>query len=136
MNKKGFTLIELLAVVALLAILIVVAVPNVLDMFRSAKKSTFKSEVLSILREANADYIANTISEAGVTIYSNYKLNNEEDVIELSVNTSLRYRLNLGNNGVINSLEISGENFCYQRDTGDIKYTDVEIDPYITSGPC
>ena len=44
MNKKGFTLVELLAVVAILAILILVALPNVLSMFNKAKKSAFETE--------------------------------------------------------------------------------------------
>ena len=33
MNKKGFTLVELLAVIAILALLIIIALPNVLEMF-------------------------------------------------------------------------------------------------------
>ncbi|NLC97314.1 MAG: prepilin-type N-terminal cleavage/methylation domain-containing protein, partial [Erysipelotrichaceae bacterium] len=43
--KKGFTLVELLAVIAILAILIIIALPNVLEMFNNAKKDVFVTEV-------------------------------------------------------------------------------------------
>ena len=32
-NNKGFTLVELLAVIAIMAILLIIALPNVLKMF-------------------------------------------------------------------------------------------------------
>ena len=37
LNKKGFTLVELLAVIAILALLVIVAMPNVLEMFNACK---------------------------------------------------------------------------------------------------
>ena len=33
MKKQGFTLVELLAVIAIMAILVIIALPNVLKMF-------------------------------------------------------------------------------------------------------
>ena len=33
MNKKGFTLVELLAVISILAILVIIAVPNIMKLF-------------------------------------------------------------------------------------------------------
>ena len=50
MNEKGFTLIELLAVIALLAIIIVFAVPNVLKVFsegRNKLSSIQKNQIKS-----------------------------------------------------------------------------------------
>ena len=34
MKKQGFTLVELLAVIAIMAILVIIALPNVLKMFK------------------------------------------------------------------------------------------------------
>ena len=45
MKKRGFTLVELLAVIAILAILVIVSMPNIMEMFFSAKEDTFESEV-------------------------------------------------------------------------------------------
>lgn len=41
MNKKGFTLIELLAVISILGILMVIAIPNVISIIDKGKKDTF-----------------------------------------------------------------------------------------------
>ena len=69
MKKKGFTLVELLAVIAILAILVIIALPNVLGMFNSAKKNTFVTEVQSIYKEAQTDFINDNLNSAGAKHY-------------------------------------------------------------------
>lgn len=46
MNKKGFTLVELLTVIAILAIILLIAAPTILNVLEKAKKNTFKNQVL------------------------------------------------------------------------------------------
>ncbi len=43
MNKKGFTLIELLAVIVILSVLMVIAVPKIIDVIENSRKSAAKS---------------------------------------------------------------------------------------------
>ena len=45
MKKRGFTLVELLAVISILAILVIVAMPNILKMFKESKVKSFTNEV-------------------------------------------------------------------------------------------
>ena len=51
-NKKGFTLVELLAVIAIMAILLIIALPNVLKMFNESKEKIFLTESKSVFKEA------------------------------------------------------------------------------------
>ena len=44
-NKKGFTLIELLAVIVIFAIIMVIAVPQILNVIQSSRDSAWKSNV-------------------------------------------------------------------------------------------
>ena len=57
MNKKGFTLVELLVVIAILALLVIIALSNVLSMFNKAKKDTFLTEAKTVYKEVSKKYI-------------------------------------------------------------------------------
>jgi prepilin-type N-terminal cleavage/methylation domain-containing protein len=48
--KKGFTLIELLAVIVILAIVMVITIPRVLDSLRSAKISAYTTDIVGIYK--------------------------------------------------------------------------------------
>ena len=69
MNKKGFTLIELLAVIVILAVLILVALPAVTNLMQRARKSAFRSETLSMAREGiQLAYSANMVSGVATNV--------------------------------------------------------------------
>ena len=55
MNKKGFTLVELLAVIAILAVLMVFALPNAVQAIRNSKKNAFLDNVKNIITTAAAE---------------------------------------------------------------------------------
>lgn len=48
-NKKGFTLVELLAVIAILGVIMVIAVPNVMGIIDKNKKDTYISDAKQLL---------------------------------------------------------------------------------------
>lgn len=50
MSKKGFTLIELLAVIVILAIITLIAVPMVTDVIYQVEKKAFENTVYGIIR--------------------------------------------------------------------------------------
>ena len=68
-KQKGFTLIELLAVIVILALLVLIAVPIVQRVIANAQLNSFKSEVQELakyLDTAYADYqLGGNITETG-----------------------------------------------------------------------
>ncbi len=51
-NKKGFTLIELLAVITLLALLMGIAVPNIVSTINNSKRNSFLSDAKRMVSKA------------------------------------------------------------------------------------
>ena len=52
MNKKGFTLVELLAVIALIGILSLMAVPNVISSINNSRKNAFLLDAKRMISKA------------------------------------------------------------------------------------
>lgn len=55
-KKNGFTLVELLAVIVILSVLVLLAVPSVLKMLDGARKDTFELETERIIEAAKTAY--------------------------------------------------------------------------------
>lgn len=86
MNKKGFTLIELLAVLIVLSIIMLIAVPNVLSFVKESKRGAHLNKAEFLERSAIDNYnieIANNINPKALT----YTF---VDGVESSVNTTLK----------------------------------------------
>ncbi len=68
-KKNGFTLIELLAVIVVLAVLILLAMPKVTQMMEKARRNSFAveaTEIVKIAQTAYSDLMLQTLPE-GVT---------------------------------------------------------------------
>ena len=83
LNKKGFTLVELLAVIVVLAIIMVLVLPNVMDSMNSAKQQTFllyANRMLSAAMDRRASddlvgdakncYLISTLNNGNTTKYT------------------------------------------------------------------
>ena len=71
MNKKGFTLVELLATMAILAMISVIAVPNVLKIMDSNKKEKVLNDGLTVISLAKREVasnreLGNSLNEEGI----------------------------------------------------------------------
>lgn len=68
-NKKGFTLVELLAVIVILAVLALVAMPNVTRLMENARKNSFTTEAEEFAKYAQTAYtnvqLAGSLTSSG-----------------------------------------------------------------------
>lgn len=91
-KQNGFTLVELLAVIVILAILIVIAVPNALRMSQSVKEKSYLTKIENIENAAKL-YGENHLSTLKSIQLSNgsdtkaffyYKINSNKEIEEVS----------------------------------------------------
>ena len=127
MKNKGFTLVEFLAVIAILALLVIIALPNVLKMFNQAKKDTFLTEAKTIYKEISKKYISETMRGNKINIISN-----DNNKLELESN-DLKYKVKLKNDGSIKKFEVSNGNYCISGKFNNL--SDLTTDK-ITEGNC
>ena len=55
-NKKGFTLIEVLAVIAIIGVIMLIAIPNVSQYVLGSRKSSFAGNAHAYIETARAEY--------------------------------------------------------------------------------
>ena len=64
MNKKGFTLIEILAVVIILGILMIIAIPSVTSYIESSRKSAYVKTIKDLMASAGANLSKGQMKQA------------------------------------------------------------------------
>mgnify|MGYP001027774477 FL=1 len=77
LNKKGFTLVELLAVIVVLAIIMVLTLPTIMNSMSSARQSTFLLYANRMLDTAADKYQSDALLGSGKTCYTIKELNGE-----------------------------------------------------------
>ena len=118
MKKSGFTLIELLAVIVILAILLTIAIPNVIGISQKIRRNMFCSKIDDI--------------ESAAKLYGN----DYEDVLEENGNTLTIHVYTLiennlfkkeDNNCVLNSNDNEKNNYCVKDPRDNSKLDDATI---------
>ena len=77
LNKKGFTLVELLAVIVVLAIIMVLTLPTVMNSLSSARQSSFLLYASRMLDTAADKYQSDVLLNGGKKCYTISDLNAE-----------------------------------------------------------
>lgn len=98
--KKGFTLIELLAVVIVLSLIMVIAVPYVMKTLNDSRKKTFDTQAKSIWQSAEKQYLADSMRGIEKHCYGTGEL----DLATIAPNVS--YYVNLDENGKVVSIKV------------------------------
>ena len=71
LNRKGFTLIELLAVIVILAIILVVTVPNIISSINDARISSIHNLAKSTATTYDKAYAQDLVATSGNEILGN-----------------------------------------------------------------
>ena len=91
MNNKGFTLIELLAVIVILAVVMVVTIPSVLNSMDSAREQQFKNAVETIRDYVQKNYdLCSIASDLSGTTYDTSLFNTNACTIKSDVNLAAK----------------------------------------------
>ena len=116
LNKKGFTLVELLAVIAILAILMLLVTPNILNMFTEGRKDAFVTQVQSVWRAAEQQYMTKAFSGNSQTAFTNLDSSTDNDISFGS--TDIKYYVSFDTNGNVAKIGVSDGNYCYFANSG------------------
>ena len=110
-KEKGFTLVELLAVIVIMAILLMVAIPAVSRILEDVRKRTFVNEAKTIYNEATNKYISE--SAQGFEIK---KISSEDDSAIEMRGEKLRYCVILDDKGKVSKLAVSNDRYYIMLD--------------------
>ena len=128
MKKKGFTLVELLAVIAILSILVIIALPNIVGMFTKAKKDLFLTEVKTLYKESANKFISNSMSGSGSQ--NIYCKSASDDINPIDVTTSdVYYYIEKDSSGVTKKIVVwNGQGFVSKQVGEKVNLNDITID--------
>lgn len=110
-NKKGFTLIELLAVIIILSVLMLIAVPGILKLMDNSKKNAFVTQSQMIYKAATEQFVLDSISKSsnnGV-VYCKDIAGTTSGVnkLDLSGSDKVYYKIEMDSEGKILNYHIS-----------------------------
>lgn len=72
-RKKGFTLVELMVVIAIIAVLLLIAVPKLTEATKGAKVRTFEANFRTAMSSVNAAYADSGLDETKVSAHPGVK---------------------------------------------------------------
>ena len=125
MKKKGFTLIELLAVIIILSVIALIAIPRILGIMKDVRRSSFKSSASGIV-ESTKNYYSKQTGNYDFTGEVFKFNNNKPNELDYDGKNPTEGQITLKENGEIELYVTDGEFCAYKSfDNTSIIITDV-----------
>ena len=112
MRNRGFTLVELLAVIAIMAVLSIVILPNIVDTFKNSKQDTFLNEIRSVYRVSRQTWTLDPYKLMGDKVYSNKEGCSLEE-LDLSGRNEFTYYIKINTDGKVKELYATDGTFQF-----------------------
>ena len=123
-NKKGFTLVELLAVIAILSLLVIIALPNVVQMYKDAKEQSFINECKLILKTAQSQWMNDSMVVTDDQTYSRCDSCTGK-TLSLSGRQEVQYIVSLNKAGKVVLFHATDGTYQYVYDGDELLITDI-----------
>lgn len=105
-GKKGFTFIELLFVMVLLALMVIIAYPYVLNSYIKAQKDTFLTESKAIYRKSVEKYASQLVNNQRLSTIANGDENSD-----LGYGEEIEYCVHMTSDGYVKDIKVTNGKF-------------------------
>ncbi len=124
-TKNGFTLVEIIVVIALLAVIIVIAVPNIIEFYNNAKLNSFLDEAKTIYKNIETSY-NNDFMEETIKV-TRYCDSSESYIRKLRLKKpdDISYDIELADNGNVIKFYVMNNSYQLLLDGSNIKISDI-----------
>ena len=126
MKKKGFTLVELLAAIAILSILVIIIVPNVMNLFIEAKENSFLNEVKQIYKSARQQWVNDSLVYTNEISYGRTQDGDCTQALRLSGRKEIHYYVKINKLGMITKLYVEDGAFQYTYNGNGLNIEDID----------
>ena len=127
--KKGFTLIELLAVILILGIIALIAIPTVNNILSEARYGAFKAGVEAILKATQSKCQTSTIKNESPVLYYYFNEFGSSNPLDVKGSLPTDGYIALDNNCETYSFNLSDGKFEYKSENSD-EFYDYMLDIY------
>lgn len=125
-EKNGFTFLELLFVVLLLALLVIIAYPSILNAYLKAQKDTFLIEAKDIYGKSETKYASALVNGKKLSIITDTDETSSLDYGE----GKIKYCVRLSNEGKVLSIKVSKGDYYLEGDTNFLNTATFETIKY------